>query len=45
MTQPAGKKVKKLEGGPEELVPDIKKAAKLPVIFKKGKWNPDTEVL
>ena len=49
MTQPAGRKVKKLEGGAEEnvIVPGekIKKTAKMPVVFKKGKWNPDTQVL
>ena len=49
MTQPAGRKVKKLEGGAEEVVllpgQKIKKAAKMPAVFKKGKWNPDTEVL
>lgn len=35
-----------MAGGKEKIVkPKVKKAPKMPTVFKKGKWNPDIQVL
>ena len=49
LTQPAGRRVKKLADGKEQAIPQapvvVKKVVKKPVVFKLGKWNPDTVLL
>ena len=46
LTQPQ-KKIKKLESGSEEVVEVLvqKKTPKMPTVFKKGKWNPQTKLV
>ena len=38
-------KKRKMSQGKEQKVKSAKKAPKMPTVFKKGKWNPDVELI